>query len=362
MQKTDLEKRLAFANKLEAPDGWPEVLRRAEGLPQAATRAGRHVLRVASASVVALLFGALVVWAGVVLREDRNHEPVNAPSPVPSPVQMPRDAIVFSDDASRQVTSRRALMAVSADGGPILRLSPFVRNSESGPVWSPDGQRFAFVGNPSKHVILGGNIYVVNADGSGLVQVTEGLRDKQPSWSPDGTHLAFVQDQGTALVVIDVDGNNRRVIARDRGFYQLPTWSPDGNLIAFRSKITVGSEGSAVYTIRPDGTDERQMPIASGGPLVWSPDGSWLAYPGRPNVLWIMREDGSDAHRITTCKLPCVADMDPTWSPDGTQIAFIRQEDGGGATRLYVVDVATGAVRGLTPGLRHVGSPTWRPR
>ena len=287
--------------------------------------------------------------------------PANTLSPVPTTVEMPRDAIVFTNDASERVTSRRDLMVVSAHGGPLLRLSPFVRNSESSPVWSPDGQRLAFVGSPAKHVIVGGDIYVVNTDGSDLAKVTDGLNDGQPTWSPDGFRLAFVQGQGTALVVINVDGTNRHVIARDRGFYQLPTWSPDGSLIAFRSGTTVGSERSSVFTIRPDGTGERRLPIDSGGPLVWSPDGTRLTYPGPPNVLWVMRADGTGARQITTCKLPCVGDMDPSWSPDGEQIAFIRQEDGGGATRLYVVDVATGVTRGLTPDLRYVDSPTWRP-
>jgi dipeptidyl aminopeptidase/acylaminoacyl peptidase len=259
------------------------------------------------------------------------------------------------------VTVNHDLLAVSAEGGPAITLSPFARNSESNPAWSPDGQRIAFVGGPARHVIVGGNIYVVNADGSGLLQLTNGLRDGQPAWSPDGTRLTFVVGQGTALVVIDADGTDRRVISRDRGFYQVPTWSPDGSLIAFRSTTAIGSERVAVFTIHPDGSGERRLPVLSGGPIVWSPDGSQLAYPGIPNVVWVMDVDGSDARRITTCNLPCVADLDPTWSPDGTQIAFIRQEDGGGAFRLYVVDLATGVTRGLTPDLRYVSSPTWRP-
>jgi Tol biopolymer transport system component len=319
---------------------------------------------------IAVLSVGLVLTVAACTGESHSSSPsasvVSSPKantypPVTTTVEMPRDAIVFTSDANKSVTSRRDLMVVSADGGPLLRLSPFVRNSESSPVWSPDGQRLAFVGSPRKHVIVGGDIYVVNADGSDLVQVTDRLNDGQPTWSPDGSRLAFVQSQGTALVVINVDGTNRHVIARVRGFYQVPTWSPDGSLIAFRSGTTVGSEWSSVFTIRPDGTGERRLPIASGGPLVWSPDGTRLTYPGPPNVLWVMRSDGTGARQITTCKLPCVGDMDPTWSPDGKQIAFIRQEDGGGATRLYVVDVATGVTRGLTPHLQYVDSPTWRP-
>ena len=198
------------------------------------------------------------------------------------------------------------------------------------------------------------------------MQLTDGLKSSQPSWSPDGTQLAFVESQGTSLVVIEVDGSARRVITSERGFYQVPIWSPDGRTIAFRGRQQAGeSETSALFSIRSDGTDERQLAIASGGPIAWSPDGSQLAYPGRPHDLWIANADGSKAHRLTRgCTLPCVYEGEPTWSPDGTQIAFIQTEwrnDERVAYRLYLVDVATGVKRGLTPDLRFVGSPTWRP-
>jgi Tol biopolymer transport system component len=163
--------------------------------------------------------------------------------------------------------------------------------------------------------------------------------------------------------MIDADGSDHQVISRDLGYYQLPSWSPDGRSIAFQSWPEKGSENTAVFTIRPDGSDTRQLTAGttSEGFPSWSPDGSQIAFSAAEH-LWTMDADGSGARQITACaSSDCVADFFPTWSPDGTQIAFIRQEDGGGSMRLYVVDLATGATRGLTPDLRHVFDPTWRP-
>jgi len=369
MQKTELRKRLSFANKIDTPDDWSEVVRRA-GLPSgepATEPSHRRSVRVGTAFVAAALAAAAVGWATFELRSDRR-EPAVTPTPEPTLVALPDDAIVFSNARGWGVRAKVQLLAVSSAGGPTIPLPRLTghRVSTDQPIWSPDGEHLAFVAGPSDHIRFGGNIYVVDADGGGLVQVTSGLDAALGSWSPDGTRLAFVEDQGTALVVVNADGTDRHVIAQDRGFYQLPSWSPDGRTIAFRSHARGGeSKTSALFTIGSDGTGERQLAIASGGPIAWSPDGSQVAYPGLPNVLWIANADGSGAHRLTEgCSLPCRGEDEPTWSPDGGQIAFIQTEwrnDERGAYRLYVVDVATGVKHGLTPDLRFVGSPTWRP-
>jgi dipeptidyl aminopeptidase/acylaminoacyl peptidase len=369
MDKTNLAQRLAFANRIAVPDDWAEILRRAEGASGApGTKAKRRrAVRIVAAFATAALFAGAVVWARVELRSQRNDVLTVTTSSEPSPVEIPVEAIVFSTAQSDRTDAPVALAAVSAAGGPVIPLPTLGGGlGAAEPAWSRDGQRLAFVGGPSGHIHAfagDGDIYVMSMDGSSAVQVTSGLRSANPSWSPDGTRLVYVEDQGQALVVIDTDGTHRRVIARDRGYYQLPSWSPDGGTIAFQSSPEKGSDTTAVFTIRPDGTDERQLTdgSTSEGFPTWSPDGSRLAFSAAEHV-WIMRADGSNARQITACgSADCVADFFPTWSPSGTRIAFIRQEEGGASRRLYVLDLVTGETRGLTPDLQYVSSPTWRP-
>ena len=52
----------------------------------------------------------------------------------------------------------------------------------------------------------------------------------------------------------------------------------------------------------------------------------------------------------------------PAWSPNGKDLVFVQQENGGAARRLYILELPTGAVRPLTPDVRWAGSPDWRPQ
>jgi TolB protein len=291
------------------------------------------------------------------------------PSPTVETLTWPEHAIVFTSAADAGLNAPTRLMAVSADEGSLVPIDvPIPSSTYVGQAtWAPDGSRIALVAGRARHVHAyagNGDLYVMNADGTGLRQVTSGARSSAPTWSPDGTQLAFVRSQGKELVVIDDDGTDARVIANEIGYYQLPSWSPDGRWIAFQSSPDPSNERvtPAVYVVRPDGTDIRRLTDASTseGYPAWSPDSSRIAYSAGER-LWVMNADGSDQVQITRCRLPCVADFAPAWAPDGRRIAFLRQEDGGAAIRLYVLDLATGRVSPLTPGERWVSYPRWRP-
>src|SRR4029453_1813671 len=139
-------------------------------------------------------------------------------------------------------------------------------------------------------------------------------------------------------------------------------WSPDGSVITFQSSPDRTSEQTAIFTIRPDGTGERQLTsgTTSEGFPSWSPDGTRIAYSAADR-LWIMDADGShERPRGEECHLPCVADFSPTWSSDGQRIVLVRQEDDGASRHLYVVDPSSGEIDPLTPSEDWVGNPTSR--
>jgi Tol biopolymer transport system component len=60
-----------------------------------------------------------------------------------------------------------------------------------------------------------GDMYVMNADGTGLTQLTDGLDAARPAWSPDGTRIVFVRDQGSSLVVMNADGSGSHEVRLD---------------------------------------------------------------------------------------------------------------------------------------------------
>src|SRR5205807_211691 len=83
------------------------------------------------------------------------------------------------------------------------------------------------------------DIYLVHADGSGPVNVTnspdnDGLSD----WSPDGTRMAFVSDRdgNWEIYVMNADGSGLRNLSNNPSLDREPTWSRDGTRIAFYSE------------------------------------------------------------------------------------------------------------------------------
>jgi Tol biopolymer transport system component len=117
-------------------------------------------------------------------------------------------------------------------------------------------------------------------------------------------------------------------------------------------------EGGVIYSIRHDGTDRRQLTTDthSHSPR-WSPNGRLLAFH-RAGDIWVMRADGSGAHRITSGS---ANDINPSWSPDGSRLVFSRTTTGTLAGRsLYVVSAAGGSGHLLTSSSDGCAvEPTW---
>jgi TolB protein len=226
-----------------------------------------------------------------------------------------------------------------------------------GPVWSPDGRRIAFLKNhslpPGDHEKLKGadraEIYVVNADGSGLRKVT---RHRQvypgsPVWSPDGTRIAF--GSGHEIYVVNVDGSGLRNLTAGPGGAQWdPTWSPDGRKLAFKSLRDGNAE---IYVVSADGSGLRRLTHSPDytdvGP-VWSPDGRRILFvraeyrTGNSEIL-IMNADGSGQRNLT--RHPS-EDASPAWSPDSRRIVFVSKRDG--HAEIYVMNADGSRLRRLT--------------
>jgi Tol biopolymer transport system component len=186
----------------------------------------------------------------------------------------------------------------------------------------------------------GGEIYLINPDGSGLTRVTHsapGVYNYQPALSPDGTRIAFGSALGGKSVInlINVDGSGLRSLTDNRLSYDgEPAWSPDASKIAFvrgydptRGGVAnFSSCGSEIYVVDVDGPgDEINLTQGYGGTdPSWSPDGKRLAFASNRDDnfdIYAVSWEGGEVEQLTRTESD---EGEPAWSPDGQTIAFAR--------------------------------------
>ena len=164
---------------------------------------------------------------------------------------------------------------------------------------------------------------------------------------------------------------------------QAATPGHNGSIVFMRFAGAHEDDHTAQLFVRTPSGAERQITHVSGGAFdpAWSPDGSrivferWDSRHRLPDQLYTVNADGSALHALATgCSkaTQCLADDVPAWSPDGTQIVFVRYflpfvkvhgEDLPSAADLMLVPAAGGAPQVL----RHFagdplpGHPAWSP-
>jgi Tol biopolymer transport system component len=159
----------------------------------------------------------------------------------------------YSPDGSRILytqfdsNNHGTLISVALDGSDPIQLSPPDLSvidlgffDRAGADWSPDGSQVTFAAfTSSRHLASG--LFVVNADGSGLREITPpGLGAVSAQWSPDGQMVAFTNCCGTAQAwVIHPDGSGLRqvTIPVNGADFWTPVWSPDSKKLLV-SKVT----------------------------------------------------------------------------------------------------------------------------
>ena len=266
------------------------------------------------------------------------------------------------------------VFVMNADGTGERNLTRTHNVEESQPIWSPGGEKLAFIraDNTGTYTIC-----VMNADGSDRTNLTDdAMAYSQIAWSPDGKRIAFSKSDGVGtgdIYVIDADGSDQTRLtstpeanapgANVDVYIGAPVWSPDGKKIAFSRNVeevtrsasaaAAGSsaepsaspvpEMSGIYVVAADGSGQTTLTNSTeAGFPTWSPEGAKIAFQDSGNI-YAMNSDGTGQSMLTDS---LAGDSGgPDWSPDGEKITFVSTSRGG-YNDIYVMNAdGTGRTR-----------------
>ncbi|MEI2578442.1 hypothetical protein [Scytonema sp. PRP1] len=220
----------------------------------------------------------------------------------------------------------RNIYKMNTDGSGLVNLTnkpgDYIPGS-SGLMWSPDSTQIAFF--EGKYPTQ--NIYVMNADGTNLRNLTKTPETMAYSgrlfWSPDSNHIAYFHDQGgnnrsqeVDIYLLDVSRGTVRNLTKKPGWYGEPSWSPNGKQIAF---LSGDLHNPKLYTINVDGSNRTELlskqPLSQFSNIAWSADSQQIAFTSGEigkTSLYVAKRHGSGLTKLTNNNLSA---LNPTWQP-----------------------------------------------
>jgi Tol biopolymer transport system component len=228
---------------------------------------------------------------------------------------------------------------------------------------------FPFYSLPQLNV----DIWTVDPDGQNYTRLTTAPEaDREPAWSANGRWIAF--ERAGNIWVMRADGTDARLVADLASPATSPAWSPDGRRIVFAAGIEPPEAFDPdfdLYVVNVDGTGLTKLvsePNRSELNPSWSPDGTRIAFAGDifgrcPSGscgdvslgLHTIAADGTGERLVTPGRFrTCISQ--PDWSPDVAKIAFTD------CGRIYTVNIDGGALVGYpTDDLIRRVDPAWSP-
>jgi Tol biopolymer transport system component len=246
--------------------------------------------------------------------------------------------------------------------------------------WTPDGaSALLWTGS----MIESDQVMVVNLETGESEALDTPAYTYSAAISPDNELVLFTVTKGLGwggeLWMMNRDGGHQKMLLQEQQhIIAFPQWSPGGEFIAYIRMI----DSNIPFTVGElcladgDGRNQRCIPQAEasadtghGYPLIWSPDGKWVAFIVRANPndrranedpaalrsnIFLADPVTSQAHPLTQFDDALVDGI--AWSPNGLQLAFRKTENG--FSDIWVIDIATGELQQVTQN-GNAQSPVW---
>jgi Tol biopolymer transport system component len=232
--------------------------------------------------------------------------------------------------------------------------------------WNQQERKIAFASDRAGDF----NLYVMNADGSNVVQVTSNTHmQRLPSWDPTGNEIAFATDEDGdfEIFVVRPNGHNPRQLTHNDCVDSDPAWSPDGTKIAYVTNCDPASN-LEIHVMGIDGTGDvrlTNLPTEDDFHTSWSADSVKIAFESVPiggsahvnPEISIMNADGSGLNTLvidaSTRDL-----VHPAWEPSGDRLAVARI-DATGDYNLFMISTAGGTASLAMDQPLTQWSPVW---
>jgi TolB protein len=231
------------------------------------------------------------------------------------------------------------ILNMPIEGGPIRIVdteSAIQCNNDHG--LSPDGTLLAISDNSSAKDNHQSVIYIVPATGGSPRRITQLSPSYWHGWSPDGQTLAFTGQRNGEFDIYTVlaAGGEETRLTNATGLDDGPEFSPDGKHIYFNSERTGTMQ---IWRMNPDGSGQEQVTNDEWNnwfPHI-SPDGKWMVilsfekdvkgHPANQNVMLRLMSLSDKKIKVLTHLFGGQGTINvPSWSPDGTSIAFVSYE------------------------------------
>ncbi len=255
--------------------------------------------------------------------------PTQAPSPTVTPLPLPCN-IAFDSDRD----GNREIYGMDPDGNNQVNLTNDPAD-DFNPAWSPDGSQIAFVSTRPNEVASRQAIYIMDANGGNVFQLTTNFYSEWPTWSPDGKQIVFAGNGDIHVITADQSGQPVNLTNSPEKDTQ-PAWSPDGSKIAW---LSGDGQNLNIFVMNSDGSN--LLKLTDNGKahsVLWTMDGKIISDWDHPDGVCIKCVMGADGSNVRSAGGKGeVQHYLPFKTSDGDRVECISGDFHAGNEEIYLV-------------------------